>query len=164
MTHSVPTTSTKSTAPTGAELVRPPTKKEMAASITLLFDAFSSAQRDAPERVAAAYVFALSEYSAWSIREGIIKLVRGEYPDLHDSTWLPSTAIVCRAVRRAAENSPEGKERIWRQRLAHWEAGKPWNPHWAQGPEEPAFEYLCPPHLLDAFKAETQRRRLFARH
>lgn len=158
MTHNLPTTPQKSAFPVGAELVRSPTKNEMAASITLLFDAFSSSQRDAPERVAAAYVMALSEFSAWSIRAGIVKLVRGEYPDLHEGNWLPSTAIVCRAIRRAAESSPETKERLWRQRLDHWRDGNPWNPHWAQGPEEPAFPHLCPPHLLADFEAATCQR------
>lgn len=157
MTHNLPATPPKSNFPVGAELVRSPTKSEMAASITLLFDSFSATHRDAPERVAAAYVMALSEYSAWSIRAGIELLRQGKFPE-HEGSWLPSTAIVCRAVRHVADNSPEAKERMWRRRLDAWRSGQEWNPHWAQDPESPSFPYLCPPHLLADFE-EAKRQR-----
>lgn len=157
MTHSLTTTSTKSVVPTGAELVRGPTKNEMMASITRLFDSFSAQQRDVPERVAAAYVLALSDCSAWSIKEGIRRLTCGEVAGV-DRTWLPSTAVVAHTVRTVVESSAETRERLWRRRLESWRVGEAWNPHWCQDPESPAFEFICPPHLVAHFAEATRQR------
>lgn len=153
----------KSNVPAGDELLRRPTKKELTASITLLFDAFPATQRGAPERVAAAYVIALGEFSAWSIREGVMKLIRGEFPD-HQGSWLPSTAIVCRCIRHVAESGPEAVERRWRNSLAIWQSGMEWQSVWGIGPEDPGFKSQCPPHLYEAFRDETIMRMARRRH
>lgn len=147
----------KQPVPVGAELVRKPTKAELGASLSLLFRAFASQQRDDPAQLAAVYVMVLGEFSAWSIQEGIRQLISGEVEGV-DRTWLPSTAVVAHTVRTVAENSPEAKERQWRRRLDAWRAGREWNPHWAQDPESPSFPHLCPPHLIADFEEATRQR------
>lgn len=158
MNNSLTISAEKQPVPVGAELVRKATKAELQASLSLLFRAFASQQRDDPAQLAAVYVMVLGEFSAWSIKEGIRQLISGEVDGI-DMTWLPSTAVVAHTIRTIAAKSPEAKERQWRHRLEAWRTGQEWNPHWAQDPESPSFPHLCPPHLVLFFEEATRQRK-----
>lgn len=132
------------------DLARLPTETELKASLRLLFSSFPTQNRDNPEQSVAGYVVALRDYPAAAIQAGIVKLVRGDFPE-HDGKWLPSTAIVGRAVKAEAESGKIGEAVQWQRRLERFAATGEWNPHWGQGPDSPSFQHICPPHLLAAF-------------
>lgn len=162
MTNSVATIPSGSVVPASVELLRGPTKRELHVAIEKLFTAFYDQQRPEPAKVAALYTEVISGFSAWSIKEGIRRIVEGEVPDV-DRRFLPSTAVVAHTIRSLAENGPEGRERLWRRRLESWRSGKEWNPHNGQDPECESFEFICPKHLIQEFREATAHRRAFAR-
>lgn len=162
MTNSLVPQSGREPALIGDELLRKPTKRELSVAVERLFLGFFDSHRPDAVKIAALYTEILSKFSAWSMKEGVRRVVEGEVEGVNRQ-YLPSTAIVAHTIRTVAENSPEAKERTWRNRLAIWESGRDWNSHWGQSPEDRGFEHLCPPHLLEAFSAETNRRRLFSR-
>lgn len=157
MTNSIVPASTSLPIPTGAELLRGPSRRELHIEIDKLFTAFFDQQRPEAAKIAALYAQILSQFSAWSIKEGIRRVIEGEVEGV-DRRFLPSTAVVAHTIRTVAENSPEAKERQWRRRLDAWRSGQEWNPHWAQDPESPSFPYLCPKHLLADFEEATRQR------
>lgn len=84
------------------DLTRAPEPEEFRADMHMLLSAFPSQQRQDPEQVIATYMLALEGYSAAAIHAGIMKFIRGEWP-AHEGVWLPSCAMVGRAVKAEAE-------------------------------------------------------------
>lgn len=150
-------------APSGDELLRKPTKRELSLALEKLFLAFFDPKRTDAAKIAALYAEVISQFSAWSIKEGIRRIISGEIRELNKN-FLPSTAAVADVIRKVAETSPEAVERRWRNSLALWQSGRAWDPVWGIGPEDPGFEHECPPHLRQAFGNETMRRFGMRRH
>ena len=84
------------------DLTRRPEPEELHADLTMLFTAFQTQERQNPEQVIATYVLALEEFSAAEIHAGIMKFIKGEWPG-HDGKFVPSCAMVARAVRAASD-------------------------------------------------------------
>ncbi|KUL93462.1 hypothetical protein DK26_23370 [Bosea sp. WAO] len=84
------------------DLTRPPEPEEFHADMLLLLSAFPSQQRQEPAQVIATYMVALEGHSAAAIHAGIMRFIHGEWP-AHDAVWLPSCAMVSRAVKAEAE-------------------------------------------------------------
>lgn len=84
------------------DLLRLPEPEEFHADMSLLLAAFPSQQRQEPAQVIATYMIALEGYSNAAIHAGIMKFIRGEWPG-HEGVWLPSCAMVGRAVKAEAE-------------------------------------------------------------
>lgn len=84
------------------DLLRLPEPEEFNADMSLLLAAFPSQQRQEPAQVIATYMIALEGYSNAAIQAGIMKFIRGEWPS-HEGVWLPSCAMVSRAVKAEAE-------------------------------------------------------------
>lgn len=84
------------------DLLRLPEPEEFKADMDMLLAAFPSQQRENPHQVIATYMLALEGYSAAAIHAGIMKFIHGEWP-AHDAVWLPSCAMVSRAVKAEAD-------------------------------------------------------------
>lgn len=84
------------------DLTRLPEPEEFHADMSMLLSAFPSQQRQEPAQVIATYMLALEGYSAAAIHAGILKFIRGEWPG-HEGVWLPSCAMVGRAVKAEAD-------------------------------------------------------------
>lgn len=84
------------------DLTRLPEPEEFHADMSMLLSAFPSQQRQEPAQVIATYMLALEGYPAAAIHAGILKFIRGEWP-AHEGTWLPSCAMVGRAVKAEAD-------------------------------------------------------------
>lgn len=84
------------------DLTRRPEPEELHSHLTMLFTAFPTQERQNPEQVIATYLIALEDFSAAEIRAGIMKFIKGEWPS-HDGKFVPSCAMVARAVRAASD-------------------------------------------------------------
>ena len=95
-------------------------------------------------------MIALEGYPAEAIHDGIVSLVRGDAPEHEAGSWLPSTAIVGRVVKRQPASTMKAVDDMWLHRAAAWKEGR-WNDHWGQSPDSPNFASICPARLHDAF-------------
>jgi len=84
------------------DLARRPDPEELRADLTMLFTAFPTQERQNPDQVIATYMIALEEFSAAEIHAGIMKFIKGQWP-AHDGKFVPSCAMVARAVRSASD-------------------------------------------------------------
>lgn len=84
------------------DLTRRPEPEELHADLTMLFTAFPTQERQNPEQVIATYVMALEDFSAAEIHAGIMKFIKGKWPG-HDGKFVPSCAMVARAVQAASD-------------------------------------------------------------
>lgn len=103
------------------DLARRPEPDELRADLTMLFTAFTTQERQNPDQVIATYMLAIEEFSAAEIHAGIMKFIKGTWPE-HKGEFVPSCAMVARAVRaasdefRAAETKRQADEAIARRR------------------------------------------------
>lgn len=118
--------------------------------MALLLSSFPTQDRANPEQVIGAYMIAVEGYPAEAIHDGIVSLVRGEATEHENRTWLPSTAIVGRVVKRQPASAMKAADDMWLHRAAAWKEGR-WNDYWGQSPDSPNFPAICPPRLHDAF-------------
>lgn len=139
---------------------RPATQDELKVNLRLLFSAFRTTDSDNSDQIAATYLLVLKQYSAQAIHAGILKLIDGRIAD-HDGTWLPSCAIVARAVRAEDERIKARLEITWKRRLADWREYRRWDEAWGPNPDQP--NCLCPGFLLDPQYAPLDTLRLLAR-
>jgi hypothetical protein len=87
-----------------------------------------------------------------------MKLIDGRVPE-HDGTWLPSCAIVARAVRAEDEKIRTRLELKWGRRASGWRAIGHWEEAWGPEPFKPGCE--CPDFMLaDDFKPQDSLRLL----
>lgn len=124
---------------------QPPSLDELKANLRLLFSAFKTTDSESSEQIAATYLLVLKQYSAQAIHSGIMKLIDGRVPE-HDATWLPSCAIVARAVRAEDEQIKVRLELKWRHRVRGWRDAGLWDEAWGPKPGETGCE--CPGFLL----------------
>lgn len=125
--------------------LRPATQDELKAHLRLLFSAFRTADSENSDQIAATYLLVLKQYSVQAIRAGVMKLIDGRIPE-HEGTWLPSCAIVARAVRAEDEQAKIRLELIWGRRVAGWRYSRSWEEAWGPRPDLPGC--LCPDFLL----------------
>ena len=134
------------------------TQDELKAHLRLLFSAFRTADSENSDQIAATYLLVLKQYSVQAIRAGVMKLIDGRIPE-HEGTWLPSCAIVARAVRAEDEKIRTRLELKWGRRVSGWRAIGHWEEAWGPEPFKPGCE--CPDFMLaDDFKPQDSLRLL----